>query len=145
MKPLCTLLAAALLAGCATAYKMPTKSGLPEIETEAAQAEVMKVARKLLFDHGCELVQESGHLLVFDQRASGAANFWFQNTVTGQKPVYRLRLNFNDSGDKRRVTMTQWLVHQPGLGGTSESELDSKRQREDVQRFLDKLKSEVER
>lgn len=144
MKALCSLLAVVLLAGCATAHKMPTKSGLPEIESSADLAKLMGATRKMMFDVGAELSQESAHLLIYDVRATGAANFWFQNTVTGFKPVYRLRFNFNDTGIYRRVTMTQWLVRQPGLGGLSEAELDSKRQREDCQRILEKIKTDAE-
>lgn len=134
------LFAALLLVGCNTPAPAPVEVLLPA-QSPAIRAGIIQLVAEIA--PAMQITQESESVLVFEGPMGGGANFWFTNTLTGQRPVLRLRFNVTDLATHRRVTAWQAMIHQPGLGGTSESQMDSSRQRRELQGVLDFLKGRL--
>lgn len=64
---------------------------------------------KQIVDRGYLVVNETESMIQMEGDAGGAADFWFTNTLSGERPKTILRLNVIDSGQGIRVLMTAKL------------------------------------
>ena len=140
MKTLCILIAMVLLAGCA-APRLDTASGRPEVTVNATKAKVRALLIKQLVDRGYLVVNETESMIQMEGDAGGAADFWFTNTLSGERPKTILRLNVIDTGGGIRVLMTAKLwrpTYRAELDITNRDGLNR------LQWFLDCMAAELE-
>ena len=92
-KTLFILVAIGLLAGCA-APKMNTPSGRPEVTIKATRAQVKTALAAMLVDKRWDIVTETDLTLVAEHETNAAADFFFTNSLTGERPRNRVRFTF---------------------------------------------------
>src|SRR5258708_6869691 len=82
---------ALILSGCATPQRLETESGRPEVTIPASRVDAKGALISELLSRHYLIVQESNFLLMADGDANDWINFWFTNTLTGERPKIRLR------------------------------------------------------
>lgn len=142
MKLLCTLVAAALLTGCAT-YQPPTASGKPEISVSARSAEEIRealVAESALIGY---LPRNSDPLnLVFERESNSKAASVLFGTQLDPRVFGRSRFHIIKDGERFKVIGALAAVSNRGTALESEMELTGENHRL-VEKFLAKVKARL--
>lgn len=100
MKPLCLLLAAALLAGCAT--PLQTRSGRPEVVVNTSAEIVRRALLNVMVDNGYSARPGDTHNLVFEKDGGMTASI-FLGTFNDPTVIKRVRFTIIEQDTTCRV------------------------------------------
>ena len=142
MKLLFSLVAIVLLAGC-TVPRMNTASGRPEVLIQSPLAKVKPALAAALVNKRYLIISDSEMTLVAEGDAGGWADFWFTNTLTGERPRSRIRFTLLNQEQSTRVIAALSMAHAPGWGGRSAEE-ENPYAGPQLQYFLDCLAADIE-
>ena len=140
MKVLPFLLATALLCSCA-APMMNTPSGRPETTIVAPRDQVKSALISDLVNKHYIIREDEGSVLMAEGDAGGWLDFWFTNTLTGERPRVRVRYTIIDEGQQTRVIAAIAMAYAPGFSGRqSEEEFTNPKLYSNLQQQLDSVR-----
>src|SRR5690242_14962702 len=94
---ICFVIFFALIITCCQTPQMNIASGRPETTIPANRSEVKSKLASELINRHFDIIGDSELVLVADGDAGGWADFWFTNTMTGERPRIRIRFTLIES------------------------------------------------
>ena len=151
MRAVITVILIALLCGCATAPERiaQTKSGQPEVSIRTNDNEEVKsLIISRMMEKNYLLEDDSKYSLTFRKEVEGTGNQILAQLVVGTRygttPEVESRFNIMNIKDRVRVVGFVFISSQSGFGQTNKIKSDDNKTFNQVQTFLNSIKSTIE-